>query len=391
MALSGLWVERLSLTNFRNYKSGSVAVKPGPVVLLGSNGSGKTNLLEAVSLLAPGQGLRRASYPDLAYQDGQGVGTGDWAVAAQLHTNNSVVQVGTGLQSAQSGADKPRPGRLVRIDGETQRGSGVLAELVEMVWLTPMSDGLFTGPASERRRFLDRLVLCFDPRFRSRAGQFERAMRQRNRLLDQGVTRDAQFQGLETVMADMGVAIAAARVEIVAALAQEMQARRQREGEHAMFPWADVKLDGTLEIALHDNPALDVEDLYLADLKRYRERDRAAGRALLGPHRSDLVVMHGPKQMPAKLCSTGEQKALLVGIVLAHAVLSAGRRSGIPPILLLDEIAAHFDADRRRSLFEELLRIGGQCWMTGTDRSDFLALEERATFVHITNGQLSIT
>ncbi|MEM8976057.1 MAG: AAA family ATPase, partial [Pseudomonadota bacterium] len=226
--MSGLWVERLSLTNFRNYKSGMVEVDARPVVLLGSNGSGKTNLLEAVSLLAPGQGIRRASYPDLAHQDGKGEGSGEWAVAAQVHSNGNVVQIGTGLQNAAVSSGRQRSGRLVRIDGEPQRGSGVLAELIEMVWLTPMSDGLFTGSASERRRFLDRLVLCFDASFRSRAGQYERAMRQRNRLLEQGVSNDAQFQGLETVMAEMGVAIAAARAEVVAALVQEMQERRQR-------------------------------------------------------------------------------------------------------------------------------------------------------------------
>ena len=387
--MSSLWVERLSLTNFRNYKSGNVTAGSGPVVLLGANGSGKTNLLEAVSLLAPGQGLRRASYPDLSYHNSQAASTGDWAVSAQLHTNDTILQVGTGLQPSTSGSDRARTGRLVRIDGETQRGSGVLADLVEMMWLTPMSDGLFTGPASERRRFLDRLVLCFDASFRTRAGQYERAMRQRNRLLDQGVSSAAQFHGLETLMAEMGVAIAAARVEVVTALMCEMEIRRERDGEKAIFPWADVKLEGTLEEALVGQPAIDVEDSYLTELQRTRERDRAAGRTLIGPHRSDLVVMHGPKQMPAKFSSTGEQKALLVGMVLAHAEMSAKRRLGVPPILLLDEIAAHFDVDRRRGLFEDLVRIGGQCWMTGTDRSDFLALEDCATFIHITDGQTS--
>ncbi|MEM8973212.1 MAG: DNA replication/repair protein RecF, partial [Pseudomonadota bacterium] len=341
------------------------------------------------SLLAPGQGIRRASYPDLAHQDGKGEGSGEWAVAAQVHSNGNVVQIGTGLQNAAVSSGRQRSGRLVRIDGEPQRGSGVLAELIEMVWLTPMSDGLFTGSASERRRFLDRLVLCFDASFRSRAGQYERAMRQRNRLLEQGVSNDAQFQGLETVMAEMGVAIAAARAEVVAALVQEMQERRRREGDQAIFPWADIQLEGALENALDERPAIDVEDHFLSELHRGRERDRRAGRTLVGPHRSDLIVAHGPKQMPAKLCSTGEQKALLVGMILAHAVMSAGRRSGVPPILLLDEIAAHFDVDRRRELFEELLRLGGQCWLTGTDRSDFSALEERATFLHISDGQLS--
>ena len=376
-----LWVESLTLTNFRNYQHAAMRVDQRPVVLLGANGAGKTNLLEAVSLLAPGQGLRRAPYPDLASVDGEG----DWAVAARVHSDGLSFDIGTGQHSGT--AANGRSGRIVRIDGAAQSGSGTLAEYVEMVWLTPASDGLFTGPASERRRFLDRLILCFDAGYRSRAGQFDRAMRQRNRLLDEGARNPAQFEGLETIMAETGVAIAAARVEVVSALVGEMEARRQR-GDDGIFPWAGIDLIGTLETELDNRPAIDVEDAYRESLARDRDRDRGAGRTLNGPHRSDLIVHHGPKCVPAKICSTGEQKALLISLILAHAELSAAQSGGRGPILLLDEIAAHLDVDRRAALFQHLLRIGTQSWMTGTDRSDFSELESRATFFRVSDGQI---
>ena len=377
-----IWVEHLTLTNFRNYVYARVDVTPAPVVLLGANGSGKTNLLEAVSLLAPGQGLRRAPFTQLARLGG----SGDWAVAATVHTPKGTVDIGTGQLPAQGSADAGlRSGRLVRIDGVTQSGSGALADWVEMVWLTPAMDGLFTGPASDRRAFLDRLTLCFDPGFRTRASQFERAMRQRNKLLQDGATDDALFAGLELIMAETGVATAAARIQAAAALQAMITERREREPD-SPFPWSRVALEGWLEDQLATQPAVDVEDAYRALLRRERERDRAAGRTLVGPHRTDMLVEHGPKAMPAQFCSTGEQKALLIGLVLAHAELLAERRAGAAPILLLDEIAAHLDVSRRSALFEELLRIGSQAWMTGTDRQAFSALEGRAHFLHVEDG-----
>ena len=374
-----MWVESLTLSSFRNYQYANIKVDHRPVVLVGANGAGKTNLLEAVSLLAPGQGMRRTAYADLARVGG----SGDWAVAARLHSDGTMLDIGTGIQAGSAGAG--RGGRIVRIDGTAQSGSGALADHVEMVWLTPASDGLFTGAASDRRRFLDRLVLCFDPTYRTRVGYFDRAMRQRNRLLEEGVRDASRFDGFEAAMAETGTAIAAARAELAAALVVEMENRRQRSPD-AVFPWAKVELLGTLETALVARPAIDVEDEYRADLARSRERDRAAGRTLTGPHRSDLVLHHGPKDLPAKVCSTGEQKALLVSLVLAHAELSAVRRGGVPPILLLDEIAAHLDADRRSALYADLLRIGTQSWMTGTDVSAFAGLESHATFWQVADG-----
>lgn len=379
-----VWIERLTLTNVRNYAALTLDVPAAPVVLYGSNGAGKTNLLEAVSMLAPGQGLRRAALSDLARHAGQG----DWAVAAHVMRDGDPVDIGTGIRAGHSTGDRATS-RIVRIDGENQTGSGALADLIEVVWLTPALDSLLTGPASERRRFLDRLILCFDPSHRTRANQFERAMRQRNRLLDDGARDGALFDGLEQLLAESGVAMAAARLDAVSALNTVSERRRQRAPD-SPFPWAAATLEGTLETMLAEAAAVDVEDRYAQELAGRRDRDRAAGRTLIGPHRSDFLLTHGPKAMPGRMCSTGEQKALLVGLILAHAELSAARRNGSAPILLLDEIAAHLDTHRRGALFEELLLLGTQAWMTGTDRSAFSGLEGRAGFFHVDEGSVTL-
>ncbi|MCU0974178.1 MAG: hypothetical protein MUF80_09540 [Burkholderiales bacterium] len=250
-------------------------------------------------------------------------------------------------------------------------------------------DGLFTGPGSERRRFLDRLILCFDAEHGRRAARFERAMQQRNRLLSDAVRDNARFQGLEDVMAETGVAMAAARLEASAALQAISERRRARDLDSA-FPWAKIAVEGTLEADIAAMPALDVEERYKATLRTGRERDRAAGRTLEGPHRSDLVVEHGPKAMPARLCSTGEQKALLLGLVLSHAELTAERQGGRAPILLLDEVTAHLDAARRAALFDEIVAIGTQAWMTGTDAEAFSALRGRALFMAVDDGRAGV-
>lgn len=375
-----LWIERLSLTDFRNYRSLSLDLSPGAIVLAGANGSGKTNILEAVSLLAPGQGLRQAAFSDLARADGGG----GWSIFAHVNTALGAVDIGTGL-APDAFRTTERTGRLVRIEGEARSGSGALADYVEMVWVTPATDGLFTGPASERRRFLDRLIACFDRGHRTRSGQFERAMASRNRLLADGVTENARLEGLELVMAETGVAIAAARAEATAALASVTAQRRARDPA-SPFPWSEVALAGTIDTDLAQMPAVDVEDAYMRVLRDTRERDRAAGRTLDGPHRSDLNVTHGPKAMPAKLCSTGEQKALLLGLVLAHAELVKDRQDGMAPALLLDEVTAHLDEARREALFAELLHLECQAWMTGTDRQAFSALEGQAQFWGLDGG-----
>ena len=379
----GLWVERIALTNFRNHRAVTIEAGPEPVVLAGANGAGKTNILEAVSLLAAGQGLRRAVYSDMAKTGGDG----SWAVAARVHSMQGPVDIGTGIAAPAPGSAPSRgPGsRILRINGETQTGLGILADLVEMVWLTPAMDGLFTGAAGERRRFLDRLILCFDPGYRGIAGRFERAMTSRNRLLADGVRDPAQLGGYEQIMAETGVAIAAVRAEAAAAMAHIIAQRRAREPD-SPFPWAGIAIEGALEAELAVRPAVDVEDQYLRTLANARERDRAAGRTLDGPHRSDLVVTHGPKEMPARLCSTGEQKALLLGLVLAHAELVAARQDGVAPILLLDEITAHLDETRRAAMFAEILRLKAQAWMTGTDRTAFAGLTGQARFFAAHDG-----
>lgn len=375
-----LWVERLTLTGFRNYGALALELTPGPVVLTGPNGSGKTNILEAVSLLAPGQGLRQTPFPDLARAGGDG----SWSVAARVHTSVGSVAIGTGLAPDDQRGERAS-GRLVRIDGDAKSGSGALGDYVELVGITPATDGLFTGPASERRRFLDRLIVCFDPGHRTRAGRFERAMAQRNRMLSDGVTRGGAIDGLELVMAEMGIAMAAARAEAVAALTAMIEARRARDPA-SPFPWSAARLEGAVDNDLALRPAVDVEDGYARTLRETRERDRAAGRTLDGPHRSDLSVSHGPKGIAAKLSSTGEQKALLIGLLLAHAELVAVRRDGMTPMLLLDEVTAHLDSDRRGALFAELLRLGTQAWMTGTDHQAFSSLVGGAQFWRVDHG-----
>jgi DNA replication and repair protein RecF len=391
-----LWVERLSLAHFRNYASLTLETGPEPQVIAGANGSGKTNLLEALSLLAPGQGLRRVPFAELARAGGDG----GFAVAAHVHTLQGPCDIGTGLQaspaerlplspsSAGMGRAGSERGRIVRIDGTPQSGSGVLADYLEIVWVTPAMDGLFTGPASERRRFLDRLILCFVPAYRTIAGRFARAMTSRNKLLADGISDNAQLSGFELQMAETGVAVAAARLEAVAAMGQIVEKRRARDAASA-FPWSRFHLEGRLEDELAAKPAVDAEDAYARVLRDTRERDRGAGRTLDGPHRSDLLVEHGPKEMPARFCSTGEQKALLLGLVLAHAELLTERQEGAAPILLLDEITAHLDTERRAALFDEILRLKAQAWLTGTDKTAFEALQGRARFWAASDGLLA--
>lgn len=380
--MNALWVERLQLTNFRSYAAASVTTDAGPQVIVGANGSGKTNLLEALSLLSPGQGLRRVPFVDLA----RAAGDGGFAVAARAHTLAGAADLGTGLMPGAT-ARGERTGRIVRIDGVAQSGSGVLADYLEIVWVTPAMDGLFTGAASERRRFLDRLILCFDHGYRTIAGRFERAMTSRNRLLADGVRDNAQLSGFEQVMAETGIAVAAARLEAVAAMRAIVEKRRARDPNSA-FPWSAFRLEGAIEDDLGRLSAIEAEDAYAQTLRETRDRDRGAGRTLDGPHRSDLIVEHGPKALEARHSSTGEQKALLLGLVLAHAELLTERQEGAAPILLLDEITAHLDVHRRAALFEEILRLGAQAWMTGTDADAFSALAGKARFWAVNEGKI---
>ena len=366
-------VARLLLTDFRNYESLALDFAPGAVVLTGENGAGKTNLLEAVSFLTPGRGLRRASHDEVARANAQN----GFAIHARVEGSFGEVEIGTGTL----GEGGEATGRKVRINGAPVRSADEMLDWLRVIWLTPAMDALFTGPASDRRRFIDRLVLAIDPAHGRRALDYEKAMRGRNRLLADHVRDEGWFEAIETQMAETGTAIAAARVEIVRLLGSMIE-RLPADGP---FPKANIALAGTLEDALGHQPAVEAEDAFRRSLTENRHRDRAAGRTLDGPHRSDLLVRHQPKDMPAGLCSTGEQKALLTGIVLSHARLVA-ELSGTPPILLLDEIAAHLDAGRRAALFEILDDLNCQTFMTGTDAALFSSLEGRAQFFVVSGG-----
>ena len=367
-------INRLSLTDFRNYKRLSADFAPGAVVLSGENGAGKTNLLEAISLLSPGRGLRRAAYADLVREGGGG----GFAIHARIDGRMGEAEIGTGAGDPSLEGDGARK---VRINSAPVRSADEMLEWLRVMWLTPAMDGLFTGPAADRRRFLDRLVLTIDPAHGRRALDYEKAMRGRNRLLAEGSRNGAWFEAIEAQMAETGAATAAARFEMVRLLT----AMIERAPDAGPFPKADLALSGLLEEKLAAGAALDAEEEFRARLSEGRERDRAAGRTIEGPHRSDLLVRHRPKDMPAELCSTGEQKALLVGLVLSHARLT-GEVSGMAPILLLDEIAAHFDHRRRAALFDILESLNCQVFMTGTERELFSALEGRAQFLAVSGG-----
>lgn len=334
---------RLVLTDFRNHAGLALAPGPGFVILTGANGAGKTNVLEAVSLLAPGRGLRRAALSDMA----RGDGPGGFGVAATLADG---VDLATGALAA-----APER-RVTRINGAAAQASA-LAERVAVLWLTPAMDRLFTEPAGERRRFLDRLVLALAPGHARHTSRYEAAMRARNRLLTEGAPDPGWLDALEAQMAHHGAALDAARRRTVDALAVALAA--QPAGD--ILPRAAIALDGWQG---------DEADLMQA-LRHGRARDAAAGRTLTGPHRADLIVTHVDKARAAASASTGEQKALLLGIVLAHAELVAAR-AGQPPVLLLDEVAAHLDPARRAALFARLARLG-QTWMTGTEPALFEA------------------
>ena len=374
-----LYVQELKLSNFRNYERAAASLDKRPVVLVGDNGAGKTNLLEAVSLLGAGQGLRGRDYSELARKDGPG----GWAVAATVMSLEGMVEIGTGF--ALSGRSEGT-GRSVRIAGKEQ-SAGALAHYVQLVWVIPEMDGLFTGPASERRRFLDRLTLAIDPKMSGPRGRYDRAMRQRNRLFQMREGSPSLFAGLEEQMAEAGVAIAAARLDAVARLSALIEATHEACGP-GPFPYAVLNLEGTLEQALMKRPAIEVEDDYVSLLSETRERDRLAGRALAGPHLSDLIVFDGPHNAPAGDCSSGEQKALLLGLVLAKARLIT-ELSGAAPLVLFDEVAAHLDHARRDALFVEILDLKAQAWMTGTDRSTFAPMASQAQILAVKRGTIN--
>ncbi len=373
---AGLAVTKLSLTGFRSYRTGDLVLDGRSVVLVGPNGAGKTNVLEALSLLAPGRGLRGAKSADLVHvPSAEGPendpAPGDWAVAVTLRDGEEDLKLGTGT----TGTGK----RVARINGAPASGMADLASRVRLAWLTPAMDRLFVDAPAERRKFLDRLVLGDAPTHAGHAAAYERAMRTRNRLLGDGQNDPAWYGALETQMAEHGAAMVVARLAFLERL------RGAVDIWESVFPQSDLVLEGSWEDALRKSLGDPVAHFAKA-LADGRGRDMAAGRSLHGPHRSDLLVSHRAKAMPARDCSTGEQKALLIGLVLANARLRAAE-DGRPPLLLLDEVAAHLDGERRAALFDELCHLGMQAWMTGTDAVLFDSFEGRAQMIGVEHSR----
>jgi DNA replication and repair protein RecF len=385
--ITGSIVAELTVTEFRNYERATVTADGRPVVLTGPNGAGKTNLLEAISLLVPGRGLRHARLSDI---DRRMAATGAalnrpaaWGVAARVASAAGETEIGTGRDPADAPAGSER--RLVKINGALAGGPSALSAYLAMVWLTPQMDRLFLDGASARRRFVDRLVAGYDPEHTGRLAKYNHALQERTQLLARsGPAGDAPWlDALETQIAEHGIAVAAARMELASRLGSTMAA------DDGPFPGAELALEGAVEAWLGELPALAAEDRFRAHLAESRRRDADSGRTQFGPHRSDLGVRDVARRMPAELCSTGEQKALLISIVLAHARLLAETHDNAP-ILLLDEVAAHLDALRRRALFDAILALGLQAWLTGTDEESFAGLRGRARFLRVRDAAVQV-
>ncbi len=365
-------LSRLRLTAFRNYAAAALDLDQRHVVLTGPNGAGKTNLLEAISVLSPGRGLRSAGFDTLQQQGSDQ----PWAVAATVEAEDGPSDLGTGAAA--------EGGRRVRINGANARSVEMLSDYLRVLWLTPAMDGLFSGPASDRRRFLDRLVTTLIPSHSAAVGDYEKAMRHRNRLLEDDAD-PAWLGAVEAQMAELGTQIHIARTDSL----EHLQSLIAESLEDGSFPAAHLALTPLFESGPEPDNLAALESALSAGWRASRPLDRAAGRTISGPHRIDLEVTYAQKGMPAALGSTGEQKALLIGLVLAHARL-VKLRTAITPFLLLDEIAAHLDPDRRRALFAALDGLGTQCFLTGTDAVLFEAMGDRAQHVAVKEGRLTL-
>jgi DNA replication and repair protein RecF len=369
-------VRRLVLTNFRNYRAATLEAGILPIVLCGPNGAGKTNLIEAISFLTPGRGLRRATLEEVACNEGDG----SWAVSAEVEGALGLATLGTGIERQTE--DDATAQRKYRIDREPVGTAAAFADHIRIIWMVPAMDPLFTGAPSERRRFLDRLGTAIDGEHASRVNAFERALRSRNRLLEDPRPDAHWLDAVEHETAELAVAVAGLRAETVSRLGAVLSARA-----HSAFPPAEIALDGWMESELASEPALDVEEHYRQRLRQSRARDAAAGRTLDGPHLTDLAVVYARKGTAAADASTGEQKALLIGLVLAHARLIR-EMIGTAPVLLLDEVVAHLDPSRRMALYGELGELGAQVWMTGADPALFAEIKGNANFVEVEAGHL---
>jgi DNA replication and repair protein RecF len=370
-------VRRLSLTNFRNYHAASLEAGANTMVLVGANGAGKTNLIEAISFFAPGRGLRRATLDEVAFAEGDG----SWAASADIEGALGLATLGTGIERP-FGDDTTRL-RKFRIDREPAPSAAAFADHLRVVWLVPAMDGLFTGAPAERRRFLDRLALAVDAEHNSRINALERALRSRNRLLEDPRPDAHWLDAVEHETAELAVAVAGQRVETVRRLDAVLRGRND-----TAFPPAEIALDGWMEKLIPAHPAGEIEERYRAVLRDNRPRDAAAGRTLDGPHLTDLAVRYAAKDIAAADASTGEQKALLIGLVLAHARLIA-EMTGFAPVLLLDEVVAHLDPSRRAALQIELAALGAQVWMTGADPALFAEISGDAKFIDVDSGRVT--
>lgn len=377
--MSAAFIRRLTLTNFRSYHAAQVSLdSAGPVVLTGANGAGKTNLIEAISMLAPGRGLRRATMDELAFSEGDG----SWAVSAEIEGMLGLATLGTGIEPPS--AEDASSTRKCRVDRENVGSAAAFAEHLRVVWLTPSMDPLFNGPASERRRFIDRLVLAVDAQHASRVSALERSLRSRNRLLEDPHSDPHWLDAIEHETAEVAVAVAAGRAETVNRLAGALAAARDQSPAFAM---PEIALDGWMEKMLPNTSAREIEDRYREVLKQSRALDAAAGRTLDGPHRSDFRVTHAGKGIPAADASTGEQKALLIRLVLAHSQLIK-EMTGAAPVMLLDEVVAHLDPVRRAALYDALTALGAQVWMTGADPAAFGDIVARARVFEVRGGKV---
>lgn len=368
---------RLGLRDYRNYAALDLRLDGRHVCLFGQNGSGKTNLLEAVSMLSPGRGLRGAEFSDLVRQTSEGEAARGWAISTNVRDGDVDRRISLALDLD----DQGRSRRTARLDG-VDTAQQDLGELMRVIWLTPAMDRVFAGPAGDRRRFLDRQVLAHFPSHAAASAGYEKAMRQRNALLEQGRSDPAWLDAIELGMASAGAAMAIHRIDAVKVMQEAILARPE-----GAFPKALIDLDGQFELHAANGVALtDIEQEIIVQLRENRGRDRIAGRTTEGVHRTDLRVIHAPKGLAADQCSTGEQKALLIGLILANAQALFERDFAPSPLLLLDEAAAHLDSDRRAALYDELAALGGQAWLTGTDCSLFDAFGDRAQRFEVSDG-----
>ena len=372
-------LRRLSVDKFRNYTHAELACDAQSVVLTGPNGAGKTNMMEALSMLAPGRGLRRASRdafgtraPDAAQDGSRKAPIGPWALFAELETPEGPLTIGTGAD-----ADNPEASRIVRIQGAPS-SQNALAQHLAVSWLTPQMDGLFIGSASSRRRFVDRLAIAFDDAHNGRIVRYEKAWRERSRLLADGTGDKSWFAGLEQILAETGVAIMATRAALIADM------NRQSAAMDTLFPKVNALLQGEAHQLLDAGlPAIDIEDRIMQMAATSR---KAGNVSMPGPHETDLVMMFSGRS--AAEASTGEQKAVMISAILAHAQLQ-DERLGRPPLLLLDDVAAHLDERRRTHLFALCSALRGQVWYSGADEHAFAPLSQNAQFFHVQNGQVT--